>query len=121
MSIVDGQTASAADILAMVAASITVATTKSLTTVAGQRVLVFAKGDMYAGGGGGAGSATLKYNGVQKDIAEHNNISSSSNTSFALMYTETPGAATADITVEGGGNASLRNVVICVLTMNNKS
>ena len=90
----------------------TTGTTHSLTTTAGQRVMVWAKGTRTHDNSDYV--VTLKYGGVTKDTVKINGSSSSDFVSFALMYTETPGAATADITVETSGG-TLSDVVILVL------
>lgn len=92
----------------------TTGVTHSLTTVADQKVLVFAKGNVYADGGSSTVSITLKYNGVTKDTVATRSISSSNSDAFMLMYTETPGAGTHDITVENSAQ-SMENVVIIVV------
>lgn len=104
------------NLLAFLNAKITIetttGTTHSLTTTAGQRVIVFAKGNT---SGSQIGSdILLQYNSVTKDTTAFAVTSGSSSTRypFALMYTETPGAATADITVSG---ATVSNVVILVI------
>lgn len=90
----------------------TTGTTHSLTTTAGQKVVVWAKG--YDSHGVGSGTVNLKYNGATKDSVVNGNTSGSTqNVPFALMYTETPGAATQNITVDGG--TSLNSVVIIVM------
>lgn len=97
---------------AILSVGTTTGTTHSLTTIANQRVIVWAKGDFT-----GTSSDTnieLKYNTVQKDIVVVDAGSNSDNFPFALMYTETPGAATADITVTSS-SGSLQNVKIIVL------
>src|SRR3990167_456011 len=50
----------------------TTSATHSLTTVAGQRVIVWAKGNYTASSG--SNTVYLKYNGVTKDEADLNNI-----------------------------------------------
>jgi hypothetical protein len=93
----------------------TTGTTHALTTVAGQRVIVWAKGDLTKTSAGAvAVTVTLKYNTVVKDTAIPYNENVTTNRSFALMYTETPGAATQNITVETDGG-SIANVKIIVL------
>lgn len=76
--------------------------TYSLTTTAGQRVIVYAKGSTGTFSTGVDTTYTLNYNGVQKDIVTLRAAGASQKTSFALMYTEIPGAATANITLSGG-------------------
>lgn len=93
----------------------TTGTTHSLTTVANEKVIVWAKGNVsYTAAGAQNGDVLLNYNGVQKDIVRPYAENITSNKAFALMYTETPGAGTQDITVTStlGG---LGNVVIIVL------
>lgn len=82
----------------------------SLTTTAGQRVVVFVKGDMQMNGSNR--EVFLKYNNVQKDTVRTTGTNGHWH-AFALEYTETPGAATQDITVTGDG--TLENVVIIVM------
>ncbi len=93
----------------------TAAATHSLTTTATQKVVVWAKGSL-AKTAAGATSITisLKYNNVTKDTVVPYNENTTTNRAWALMYTETPGAATADITVTTDGG-SLSEVVIMVL------
>jgi hypothetical protein len=93
-------------------------TTLSLTTTAGQKVIVWAKGHVQPSGtGGGAYDVNLKYDGVVKDKITVDAASSTAARfeTFALQYTETPGAGTANITVDGGENRA--NVVITVLVI----
>lgn len=90
----------------------TTGTTHSLTTTAGQRVIVWAKGRS-----ADVSSNTdilLNYNSVQKDIVSLGEDGSSGGNifPFALMYTETPGAATQNITITGG---SVSEAVIIVM------
>lgn len=87
-------------------------TTHSLTTTAGQKVVVWAKGDVESSNSGC--TITLKYNGVAKDNVYTTAYQSSARAAFSLMYTETPGAATQNITVTTDGGA-LANVMIIVL------
>jgi hypothetical protein len=94
---------------------ITTGVTHSLTTTAGQVVCVWAKGNITSTlNGTGNFSPTLKYGAVQKDIVSSGVDSDGvvAYTPFSLMYTETPGNATADITVTAG--TTLENVVIMV-------
>lgn len=88
----------------------TAGATHSLTTTAGQKVIVWAKSDLSTVGG--ATTVTLKYNGVTKDTIS---LDASGDTrSLMCMYTETPGAATANI-VLATDTGSLSNTVIIVL------
>jgi len=74
--------------------------THSLTTTAGQRVIVWAKGDLHIGGSGSA-TITLQYNSVTKDT-QSIDVAYAHRQAFSLMYTETPGAGTQNITVSAG-------------------
>ncbi len=94
-----------------VSSEVTVGTTHTLTTTAGQRVIVWAKGVMVANAGGN--TVTLQYNGVTKDSQVAVASSGSHQNGFCLFYTETPGAATANITVTGAA----ASVVIMVLKL----
>lgn len=89
----------------------TIGATHSLTTVAGQKVIVWAKGTQV--GNASNTNISLKYNGVTKDSLTALDVSSDDQT-FSLMYTETPGAGTANITVTTD-QATLRDVVIIVM------
>lgn len=88
--------------------------TLSLTTTANQKVVVWAKGELDIGTGGGTRTINLKYNSVVKDsvIGRDNSSTPSILMPFALMYTETPGAGTHDITVDG---ATVTDVVIIAM------
>jgi len=84
----------------------TTGVTHSLTTLAGQTVIVWAKGRQ-------AGDTFLKYGGVQKDIFDP--VTSDDFGSFALMYTEVPGAATADITVTSAGSLADVKIIVQII------
>jgi len=86
-------------------------TTHSLTTLAGQKVIVWVKG-YHLGNGNGSASVYLKYNSTTKDTVDFGNYNTNS-FPFSLMYTETPGAGTQNITVES--TAGLSSVVIVVM------
>lgn len=107
-----------ANLTAPITSEVTIGTTHSLTTTASQRVLVIAKGGLITSslGGDPALSVTLKYNTVQKDVVRINQDTDGNSdiTPFCLTYTETPGAATQNVTVETTGG-TLENVVITVL------
>lgn len=90
----------------------TTGTTHSLTTTAGQVVVVWAKGTLTEGAG--ANTVTLSYNSVTKDTVVVNVAADGDKFAFALMYTETPGAATQNITVATSAG-TLSNVVIIVM------
>lgn len=95
---------------------VTAATTHSLTTTASQKVIVIAKGNLTNVGDAGLQTVTLAYNGVTKDtvgIAVDTDGIANLKVPFTLVYTEAPGAATANITVATTG-ATLENVVILV-------
>ena len=91
----------------------TAGTTHSLTTVADQQVLVSAKGVVVATNA--VNTVTLKYDGVTKDTVTVGGTGAGTNfnSAFSLMYTETPGAGTENVTVETSGG-TLSNVVIVV-------
>lgn len=92
----------------------TTGVTHSLTTTTGQRVVVWASGEVSVGVGATV-TVNLKYNAVTKHTVSLGSASADgSDRAFSLMYTETPGAATANITVDGG---TLANVVIIVLKL----
>lgn len=108
------------NLLAFLNAKITIETTSgathSLTTTAGQRVIVLAKGNFNPGGTVNGGNATLVYNGVTKDTSAYGQSggSSSNKYPFALMYTETPGAATANVVI-ATSTGSVENGMIIVI------
>ena len=85
--------------------------TKSLTTVADQRVVVIAKGNLTPGTT--SRNVLLNYNAVQKDIVVIKQGATADVVPFCLEYTEIPGAATHDITVTTSGG-TLANIVILV-------
>lgn len=87
----------------IIAAESSYATTHSLTTVAGQRVLVFAT--FRPDGAAGLTTVELKYNGVTKHSASVG--SNSDGQMVMLMYTEVPGAATANITLTSSAGTLL--------------
>jgi hypothetical protein len=92
-------------------------TTYSLTTTANQRVMVWAKGDLVPGAA--TRTITLQYNAATKDtvVVVETSAGSTRRWPFSLMYTEVPGAATQNITVNTSGG-TLANVKIMVLKMN---
>ncbi len=88
-------------------------TTHSLTTTASQRVVVWASG-IINNNGGTTPTVSLQYNGVTK----HSVTTTIDNRiTFALMYTEVPGAATNDITVSTSAG-TVTSVVILVFKIN---
>lgn len=96
----------------------TTGTTHSLTTMAGQKVIVWAKGTVvHPTAEGYSDAVSLNYNSVEKDtvlFAGDPEGASQDKGSFSLMYTETPGAGTQNITVTTTGS-SITNVVIIVM------
>lgn len=88
-------------------------TTHSLTTLANQRVVVFVTGTN-TDGTGTLRTNNVKYGGVTKATCISDGAGSATNPPIAMNYTEVPGAATADITVDTDGG-TLSNVVILVL------
>ncbi|NTW33369.1 MAG: hypothetical protein HGB12_12230 [Bacteroidetes bacterium] len=93
---------SVSDIVAASGASL------SLTTVANEKVIVFAKGDAYNG------TVYLQYDGVTKDQVYLYHNAASYGCGFSLMYTETPGAGTKNITVTGPACENVKIIVIKV-------
>lgn len=90
--------------------------TQSLTTTASQKVIVWAKGNVDSSFVNGNPTVLLKYNNVTKDTVEVSTPAGNAATGkipFALMYTETPGATTHDITVTSGN--TLANISIIVM------
>lgn len=74
----------------------TTGATHSLTTVANQRVFVLAKG---ACSGVVTVTLTLQYNAVTKDTVTRGIAGGDLIYPFALMYSEVPGAATQNVTI----------------------
>jgi hypothetical protein len=90
----------------------TVGTTHSLVTTAGQKVMVWVTGVLQCvSAGSSTRTVSVKYNGVTKNSAIIYNENVTSYRPFALMYTETPGAATQNITVTTSSD-TLSDVVI---------
>jgi hypothetical protein len=99
--------------MSQLAVQVVAGTTLSLTTVANQKVIVWVKGQISSNNNNR--TMTLAYNGVTKDtVVVDGGLSGTDFLAFSLMYTETPGAATHDITVSAS-IGSLSNVVIMVL------
>lgn len=88
----------------------TAAATHSLTTVADQVVMVIAKG-VYTGESTEQ-TVTLAYNGVAKDTVVIDADISSERYPFTLVYTETPGAATANITLTASSGTINQPVIM---------
>lgn len=84
------------------------AATQSVTTVAGQRLLVLCR---FMKTNTGA-TVSLKYGGVTKDSITW--INQSFTEEGWLMYSEVPGAATANITLEttGGAFSEIKMIVV---------
>lgn len=94
-----------------VAIETTAGATHSLTTTAGQTVWVIAKG--YCVQTGGTSTVNLKYGGVTKDSCNTgDNGGTNDSAPFCLMWTDTPGAATADITVTDGSNVASVKIMV---------
>lgn len=102
------------DSQALLTVETTTGTTHSLTTTAGQVVMVFVSGNIYNGSGVINLTVDLKYNGVTKHSFYKPNLSSPASDGFALQYTETPGAGTHDITVvtDGGTLTAIKIMVL---------
>jgi hypothetical protein len=95
-----------------ITAETTAGETHSLTTVAGEVVMVWAKGSYT--GTSTASVISISYNAVEKDRVTIDPVNSGDKSVFSLMYTETPGAATANITV-AISSGSLSDVDIMVM------
>lgn len=67
----------------------------TLTTGTNDKVIVWAKGTIT--GSASSGSVALVYNGVVKDASTVKQAATADETTFYLMYTESPGALTANI------------------------
>lgn len=92
--------------------------THSLTTTANQRVVVMATGQLNTASSV-AETLTIKYNGVTKQtiVSDIGGGWSNNIVPFSLTYTETPGAATANIVVASSAG-SVSNVKIVVIKFN---
>lgn len=105
-----------ANLTTPLSSEVTASTSHTLTTTASQKVVVFAKGNLKNLPDGSTATVSLKYGGTTKDtvniMIDTDGISNTA-IPFSLMYTETPGAATANITVEAS-TATLENTVILV-------
>lgn len=91
--------------------------TYALTTLAGERVIVFVSGTLYPNYAS-TRTVTLAYNGVTKNTAYVTNpVSGQGYYGFNLMYSEIPGAATNNITVtcNNTGGTGLTGVTILVI------
>lgn len=89
--------------------------TTSLTTTAGQKVIVWAKAT--ATPSTNTSTVTLAYNGVTKDTVDCHGLQgalASAACPVSLMYTETPGAATHDITLTANNSCGLANIVVII-------
>lgn len=85
------------------------AASHSLTTVANQRVLVFARAS--ASNVSAGEDATLTYNGVTKDTVHVDTGGSADWGPFFLMYTEVPGAGTHPVAINGSSGNELIVVI----------
>lgn len=91
-------------------------TTLSMTTTAGQKVIVWAKGDLSVTSSGLQSiTVSLNYNGVAKDTIVPYNENTTSTRAFSLQYTETPGAGTHDITVTTASGSLARVAIIALI------
>lgn len=92
--------------------SSTASNTLSITTGLTDKVMVWAKGTIT--GSTSSGSVALIYNGVVKDASTIKQAAAADETTFALMYSETPGAATANVvaSVIATGALTITNVKI---------
>lgn len=86
--------------------------THSLTTTAGQIVVVWAKGTSEDSSSDTV--VLLNYDGTEKDRVKIGPTATTSNEAypFSLMYTETPGAGTKNITVTGGTKSNVKIIVM---------
>ena len=89
--------------------------TLALTTTATQKVIVWAKGTVATAGAQATFNITLSYNGVQKDVTSYQGNNQAATGSFALMYTETPGAGTHNITVATTAQSISNTVIIALI------
>jgi hypothetical protein len=87
----------------------TAGATHSLTTTAGQKVIVWAKGWC---NDSSVSVATLTYNVTEKDRVELSPSASGNRSPFSLMYTETPGAGTQNITLACNAGSVQAPVII---------
>jgi len=91
----------------------TIGTTHSLTTVADEKVIVWAKGTIVIDPLS-ARTVSLKYDGTTKDTIASVGCGAGGDMTvpFSLQYTETPGAGTKNITVTTSGGTLARVVII---------
>lgn len=87
------------------------ASTLSMTTGASSKVIVWAKGSCNPASG--TQTMALNYNAVQKDSVQM--APGGVVTPFALMYTETPGAGTQNITVTATSGTLATVMIIAVI------
>jgi hypothetical protein len=88
-------------------------TTHSLTTVANQKVIVFVNGQ--SDFGATSRTISVSYNGTAKQTLTVNSSSTPDEFPFQLMYVDTPGAGTQNITVTSPG--AIRDVRIVVIKL----
>jgi hypothetical protein len=113
MSLIPGQSATVSEVFGSILTN--TSGTLSLTTTANQRVVVWAKGRIDTNANGR--TIELKYNGVTKDtVVVDGGGGGSSNLAWALMYSETPGAGTHNITVVGTGGGLSNIMIIAMLS-----
>jgi hypothetical protein len=89
--------------------------THSLTTIAGQKVVVWASGVALLNNSVGI-TITLAYNGVAKH-EKTIDYTGNGRMNFDLMYTETPGADTQDITLTIDGGKSFDETQCKIIVM----
>lgn len=109
MGLATGETLTESDLIganALVQIVSGTGTTLSLTTIANQKVVVIATGYQNSAGGT-IPTLELKYDGTTK----HSVVNERNNIPFTLMYSETPGAGTKNITVTTTAG-TIANVVI---------
>lgn len=87
--------------------------TKSVTTLANQRLIVFACATIQ--GGTGTMTSTLSYNGVQKATQGVRTGNSGFPSGVFLNYSEVPGAGTHDIVL--AGDQSLANIYMIIIKL----
>ena len=102
----------------LIAFELTNGATHSLTTVANQRVLVIVRAGIRVNSSTLDGTITVSYGGVGKKTIGWDvpSVGTSSLAPVTLMYTEVPGAATANITV-ASSVYGLEDVQIVVIKM----
>lgn len=85
----------------------------SLTTIAGQKVLVIVKGNV--ADNSSESTTTLTYGGVTKDTVKCDG-DAGSNLPFTLLWTDIPGAGTADLAV-ANSIVAVENIVFVIIKL----